>query len=151
MVTQFVGFLAGWSQPGALPPLLAASLAGLLTTWVTFAPCFLWIFAGAPYIDWIASRPRLTGALQAITAAVVGVIANLSVWFAAHVLFTDLSLREVGPLTLLVPAWPSLDGTALGLTVLAGGLIWGLRLDLIKVLPAMALAGLGATWALGGI
>lgn len=147
LVTEFVGFLAG-AQAGGWGLGLAAAL---VTLWVTFAPCFLWIFAGAPYIEWIASRPRLTGALQAITAAVVGVILNLSVWFALHVLFADLDTLTAGPLSVLVPVWSSLDGTALGLTALACGLIWGLRLDLMKVLPIMALAGLGATWALSGI
>jgi chromate transporter len=147
LVTQFVGFLAG-AQAGGWGLGLAAAA---VTLWVTFAPCFLWIFAGAPYIEWIASTPRLTGALQAITAAVVGVILNLSVWFAAHVLFTDLALHTIGPLHMITPIWASLDAMALGLSVLAAGLIWGLRLDLLRVLPAMAIAGLGATWALGGI
>ncbi|MDG3040572.1 chromate efflux transporter [Roseicyclus marinus] len=147
LVTQFVGFLAG-AQAGGWGLGLAAAL---VTLWVTFAPCFLWIFAGAPYVDWIASRPRLTGALQAITAAVVGVILNLSIWFAAHVLFGNLESQPVGPLRVLVPVWTSLDGVALGLTGVAAALIWGLRWDLMKVLPVMALAGLGATWATGGI
>jgi chromate transporter len=147
LVTQFVGFLAGAQQGGWWLGLAAA----LVTLWVTFAPCFLWIFAGAPYVDWIASRPRLTGALQAITAAVVGVILNLSVWFAAHVLFADLETLSAGPVTALVPVWSTFDPIALGLAALAAGLLWGLRLDLMKTLPVMALAGLGATWALGGI
>jgi chromate transporter len=147
LVTQFVGFLAGAQQGGWWLGLAAA----LVTLWVTFAPCFLWIFAGAPYVDWIASRPRLTGALQAITAAVVGVILNLSVWFAAHVLFADPETLSAGPVTALVPVWSTFDPIALGLAALAAGLLWGLRLDLMKTLPVMALAGLGATWALGGI
>jgi chromate transporter len=142
-----VGFLAG-AKAGGLGMGLAAAV---VTLWVTFAPCFLWIFAGAPYVDRIASRPRLTGALQAITAAVVGVILNLSVWFAAHVLFADLETLSAGPVTALVPVWSTLDPIALGLAALAAGLLWGLRLDLMKTLPVMALAGLGATWALGGI
>jgi chromate transporter len=147
LVTQFVGFMAG-AQAGGWALGLAAAL---VTLWVTFAPCFLWIFAGAPYVDWIASRPRLTGALQAITAAVVGVILNLSIWFSAHVLFGALDTLPVGPLAVLVPVWTSLDELALGLTAVAGALIWGLRWDLMRVLPVMALAGLGATWAIGGI
>jgi chromate transporter len=147
LVTEFVGFLAG-AQAGGWPMGLAAAL---VTLWVTFAPCFLWIFAGAPYVDWIASRPRLTGALSAITAAVVGVILNLSVWFATHVIFTDLETVTAGPLSLLVPVWSSLDTAALTLTAVAAALIWGLRLDLLKVLPLMALAGLGLTWATTGI
>jgi len=147
LVTEFVAFLAG-AQAGGWALGLAAALVAL---WVTFAPCFLWIFAGAPYIDWIATRPRLTGAMQAITAAVVGVILNLSVWFAAHVLFADLETLTAEPASVLVPVWASLDWVALGLTALAGGLIWGLRLDLIKALPLMAVAGLVASWALSGI
>src|SRR4051812_31090793 len=87
MVTQFVGFMAAFRAPGALPPLLAGTLGGLLTTWVTFAPCFLWIFVGAPYIERLRGNPALAGALSAITAAVVGVILNLAVWFALHTVF----------------------------------------------------------------
>ncbi|MCT4685530.1 MAG: chromate efflux transporter [Roseicyclus sp.] len=147
LVTEFVGFLAG-AQAGGWPLGLAAAL---VTLWVTFAPCFLWIFAGAPYIEWIASRPRLTGALQAITAAVVGVILNLSAWFAAHVLFAELETVTAGPLALLLPVWSSLDAPALGLTALAAGLLAGLKLDLLKALPLMALAGLVVSWATTGI
>ena len=147
LVTQFVAFLAGAQAGGWWLGLAAACVA----LWVTFAPCFLWIFVGAPYVDWIASRPRLTGALQAITAAVVGVILNLSVWFAAHVLFADLDALEAGPITALVPVWSSLDIGALGLTALAAALLWGIRLDLLKALPVMALAGLCASWLAGWI
>ncbi|MBF9059777.1 chromate efflux transporter [Rhodobacterales bacterium HKCCSP123] len=147
LVTEFVGFLAG-AQAGGLWLGLAAAL---VTLWVTFAPCFLWIFAGAPYVDWIASRPRLTGALSAITAAVVGVILNLSVWFAAHVLFDRLETVTAGPLSVLRPVWSSLDAQALALTALAAALILGLRSDLLKALPLMALAGLGITWVTSGI
>jgi chromate transporter len=87
MVLQFVGFLGGWNQPGALPPLLAATLGALITTWVTFIPCFLWIFLGAPHIEQLRGNEKLTTALSAVTAAVVGVILNLAVWFGLHVLF----------------------------------------------------------------
>ncbi|TNY46796.1 chromate transporter, partial [Streptococcus pyogenes] len=86
LVTPFVGFLAGFAEGG----LGLALIAGLITLWVTFVPCFLWIFTFAPYVEWIATRPRLTGALQGITAAVVGVILNLVLWFALHVLFDSL-------------------------------------------------------------
>jgi chromate transporter len=86
MVLQFVGFLGGWNQPGNLPPLLAATLGALITTWVTFTPCFLWIFLGAPYIEALRGQKQLTAALSAVTAAVVGVILNLAVWFGIHVL-----------------------------------------------------------------
>jgi chromate transporter len=85
MVLQFVGFLGAWNQPGNLPPLLAATLGALITTWATFVPCFLWIFLGAPYSEKLRDEKRLTAALSGVTAAVVGVILNLAVWFGIHV------------------------------------------------------------------
>src|SRR5207247_314626 len=87
MVLQFVGFMAAFRDPGALPPLLAGTLGGLLTTWVTFIPCFLWIFAGAPFVEALRGNKALNAALSSITAAVVGVVLNLAVWFALHALF----------------------------------------------------------------
>ncbi len=113
---------------------------------MTFAPCFLWIFAGAPYIDWIAARPRLSGALRAITAAVVGVILNLSIWFAVHVFFASVGATSLGPATLLTPDPTSLDPVAVTLALLAGYLIlrrhWGL--PSVLGLAALLGAGLGA-------
>jgi chromate transporter len=87
MVLQFVGFVGAWNHPGNLPPLLAATLGALITTWVTFVPCFLWIFLGAPYVEKLRRHELLTAALSAVTAAVVGVILNLAVWFGLHVIF----------------------------------------------------------------
>jgi len=87
MVLQFVGFLGGWQHPGDLPPLLAATLGAFITTWTTFVPCFLWVFLGAPHIEQLRSNAKFTSALSAVTAAVVGVILNLAVWFGLHVLF----------------------------------------------------------------
>jgi chromate transporter len=87
MVLQFVGFLGGWNHPGGLSPLAAASLGAAITTWTTFLPCFLWIFLGAPHIEQLRGNERLTAALSAVTAAVVGVILNLAVWFGLHVFF----------------------------------------------------------------
>src|SRR5262249_1166579 len=87
MVVQFVGFLGGWNHAGSLPPLMSATIGALLTTWVTFVPCFLWIFLGAPYIEQLRGNKDLTATLSAITAAVVGVVLNLAVWFAIHALF----------------------------------------------------------------
>jgi len=87
MVLQFVGFLGAWNQPGHLPPLLAATLGALITTWTTFVPCFLWIFLGAPYVEKLRGNESLTSALSTVTAAVVGVILNLAVWFGLHVIF----------------------------------------------------------------
>jgi chromate transporter len=89
MVLQFVGFLGGWNHPGALPPLLAATLGAFITTWTTFVPCFLWIFLGAPHIEQLRGNVKLTAALSAVTAAVVGVILNLAVWFGKHVLLPE--------------------------------------------------------------
>ena len=87
MVLQFVGFMGGWQHPQGLPPLLAATLGALMTTWATFTPCFLWIFLGGPYIEKLRGNMKLTAALSAVTAAVVGVILNLAVWFALNALF----------------------------------------------------------------
>ena len=103
MVVQFVGFLGGYRNPGALDPMLAGTLAGMLTTWVTFVPCFLWIFLGAPYVEALRGNRALGGALAAITAAVVGVILNLAVWFALHVLFAEVHEVRAPGLTLDVP------------------------------------------------
>jgi chromate transporter len=148
LVTEFVGFLAG-AQAGGPGLGLAAAL---VTLWVTFAPCFLWIFAGAPYVEWIASRPRLQGALDAITAAVVGVIANLSLWFALHVVFGEVSrVGAPGGPGLWLPTAASVDIGALVLIALAAALVFWRRLDLLTVLPLMALAGLGWSLATGAI
>jgi chromate transporter len=87
MVLQFVGFLGGWNHPGNLPPLFAATLGALITTWTTFVPCFLWVFLGAPYIEKLRGAKQLTAAFSTVTAAVVGVILNLAVWFGVHVIF----------------------------------------------------------------
>ena len=87
MVLQFVGFMGGWQHPQGLAPLVAATLGALLTTWVTFTPCFLWIFLGGPYIEKLRGNVQLSAALSAITAAVVGVVLNLAVWFGMNALF----------------------------------------------------------------
>ncbi|MBU0642273.1 MAG: chromate transporter, partial [Alphaproteobacteria bacterium] len=137
LVTEFVGYMA------ATPLGLWGGVIGAaLTLWVTFVPCFLWIFAGAPYIDWISTRPRLSNALKAITAAVVGVIASLSWWFTLHVLFAQTARLTLGPLRLDLPMLQSLDLRALALMVLAGGLLFGLKRGLMTVLALVALAGL---------
>lgn len=119
MVVQFVGFLGGYRDPGALPPLLGGSLAALLTTWVTFAPCFLWIFLGAPFVETLRHNRALAAGLTTLTAAVVGVIGTLALWFGLHVLFTTVTAVTVGPLTVSVPDPASLQPIALGLAVLA--------------------------------
>ncbi|MBW7057413.1 chromate efflux transporter [Paracoccus bogoriensis] len=140
MVTQFVGFMAALRDAGGLPPLLAGALGGLLTTWVTFVPCFLWIFLGAPFIERLRDDRIVAAALTAITAAVVGVILNLALWFGLHVLFG--TLRPVGGLALEVPVWSSLDPWAALLTLAALVAVLRLRLSPITVLAACAVAGL---------
>lgn len=137
LVTQFVGFLAGYKDAG----LMMALAASLLTLWVTFVPCFLWIFAGAPYVEWIAEQPRLRGALQAITAAVVGVILNLSIWFALHVLFGKVEKKQSGFLTLWIPDVSSIQWLAIGLFLLSAYLAFRWRFDMFKILAITALLG----------
>jgi chromate transporter len=123
----------------------------VVTLWVTFVPCFLWIFAGAPYVEWISHQPRLTGALNAITAAVVGVILNLSLWFALQVLFGEVTNVALGPMTLALPTLSTLIPGALILSALAAALLLWRKIDLLKVLPVMALAGLGYVAVTGGL
>jgi chromate transporter len=142
LVTEFVGFLAG-VQAGGWGLAVAAAL---LTLWVTFVPCFLWIFAFAPYLDWAATRPRLQSALSGVTAAVVGVIANLAIWFGLHVLFASVTLHSFGPLNLLLPDPRSLSLLALAIMLGAGVLLLRRHWSLIAVLALSAVAGaLGMT------
>lgn len=138
LVTEFVGFLAGYGQGGF--PLAFAAAA--LTLWVTFAPCFLWIFAGAPYIDWLGAQPRLAGALSAITAAVVGVILNLSLWFALHVFFGEVTARPLGLFTLWTPTLETLDWRVLALTALSAIMLLGFHRSVLQTLAVAAIAGL---------
>ncbi len=119
LVTEFVGFLAGFNGAGWGVGIAGAGVA----LWATFTPCFLWIFAGAPYIEWLNGQPRLKGALAGITAAVVGVILNLAIWFALHVFFADVSLQNAGPLTLWLPDFATLDWTVVGITIVSGYLL----------------------------
>lgn len=142
LVTQFVGFLAAWRQPGMLEPLLAGSLGGLLTTWVIFAPSFLWIFLFAPRVEKLRENAKLAGALSAITAAVVGVIANLAAWFAMKLLFAEARPVSGFGLDFERPVLASLDPAALGLTLAAAALLFGFRFGIIGTVGLMAAAGL---------
>lgn len=142
LVTEFVGFLAAFKQSG----ITLAFVAALVTLWATFAPCFLWIFVGAPYIDWIADQPRLKGALNAITAAVVGVILNLAIWFSLHVFFTSVTRVTTGPLTLWLPDISSLDWRVIALTAISAWLIFRAQWGLSRVLLVAALAGITLTY-----
>ena len=130
LVTEFVGFLAAFQEGG----IKLALIAGFLTLWVTFIPCFLWIFAGAPYIDWISSQPRLHGALSAITASVVGVILNLSIWFMLHVFFEKISDVQFGPINLLWPNFSYINVPAIFLTSISIWLIIKLKWNIASVL-----------------
>lgn len=145
LVTQFVGFLAALRAPEPFGPWTAALLGAGLTTWVTFAPCFLWIFALAPLMDRIRSIAWLQGSLAAITAAVVGVIANLSLWFALHVLFTQVGKLQAGPLALWWPQWSSLNPAALAIAVLAAVLLFRFKTGIIKMLAVCASIGMALT------
>ncbi len=138
MVTQFVGFLAGSRAPGGLPPLVAGTLGGLLTTWVTFVPCFLWIFLGAPHVERLRRHRALSAALAAITAAVVGVILNLGLWFALHALFSD-QLRRAG---IDLPVLSSVDWPAALLTLAAVLAVFRLKWGVLPVLGFCAVAGI---------
>jgi chromate transporter len=149
MVTQFVGFMGAYRHPGGLDPFVAGTLAGLLTTWVTFVPCFLWIFLGAPFVETLRANRALTGALSAITAAVVGVVLNLALWFALHSLFRHVVKVSTGPLRFDLPVPHSVDLAACALAALALVAIFRLRLGAPAVLAGCAGAGL-AWWALSG-
>ena len=142
MVTQYVGFLAAFRVPEPFSPLLAGVLGAALTTWVTFAPCFLWIFALAPWIERLEHAPRLRGGLAAVTAAVVGVIANLSLWFMIHVLFSRVGESRFGPARLYLPDWASFDWRAAVLAALAAILLFRFKTSVPKVLGIAALGGL---------
>jgi chromate transporter len=151
MVTQFVGFLAAWREPGGMPPLLAATLGGLLTTWVTFVPCFLWIFFGAPFVEALRANKALGAALGAITAAVVGVILNLAVWFALHVLFAkQVPVRWLGA-SVELPVPSSVDLPALVLSLAAALAIFRFKFGMIPVLLASSMAGVVYYLVLGHV
>ncbi|MHB1103069.1 MAG: chromate efflux transporter [Devosia sp.] len=144
LVLSYVGFLAAFRQPMGLDPLLAGVLGATLSTWVTFVPCFLWIFLGAPYVERLRGNERLSGALAAITAAVVGVILNLAIWFGLHVVFREVGTLTAGPLSLVAPVWSSLDLLALGFSVIAAVALFRLKLGILPVLALAAALGLAA-------
>ena len=144
LVLTFVGFMAAYRSPGALTPLAGGLTGALLTTWVTFVPCFLWIFLGAPWIEKIRENRALTGALAAISAAVTGVILNLAIWFGLHTLFANVKLVSFGPLHLNWPDWASLDVLSLGLAVLAGLMLFRFKLGTFTTLGVCAALGVVA-------
>lgn len=145
LVLQFVGFLAGFREPGGLPPLLAGSLGALLAVWVTFAPCFLWIFLGAPYVEALRGNKALSAALGAITAAVVGVIMNLALWFGLHVVFRQVQRVELLGLSPDLPVLASLDWRAAVLAAAAMVAMLRFKVGMIPTLAACAAAGVVLT------
>ena len=146
LVTQFVGFLAAFRAPAPFSPVTAGMLGAALTTWVTFVPSLLWIFAGAPFIEQLHSNRRLAGALAAITGAVVGVILNLSVWFALHVLFGKVTEMHTGPLRWYAFDPLALDLKAAALAAIAAVLAFKLHRGLIEVIVVMAALGIAVQY-----
>jgi chromate transporter len=142
MVVQFVAFLGAYRNPGDLDPWLAAVLGSMLTVWVTFVPCFLFIFLGAPYVERLRDSHALSAALTGVTAAVVGVIANLAVYFAVHTLFARTSTVSAGPIHLDVPVWSSYVPGSFVITAVAMVLVFGLKWSVLRTLGACALLGL---------
>jgi len=131
MVLQFVGFMAAYRDPGGLSPMLAGTLGGLLATWVTFTPCFLWIFLGAPFVEKLRGNKSLNAALSALTAAVVGVILNLAIWFAIHTVFRYTVPVRAFPFAFDAPNLMSVDGWALALSIAAAVAVFRFKIGMI--------------------
>jgi len=146
MVTEFVGFVGSYQHPGGLDPLLAGVLGALVATWATFAPCFLWIFLGAPFTEQLRGRERLSMGLTTITAAVVGVVLNLALWFAINTLFTTVNEKQIlgGPVP--VPVWSSIDRFAVVVATVCFIGLWRFRWNVVPVVIVSAAAGL--VWTL---
>jgi chromate transporter len=146
LVVQFVGFLAGFRDPGTLPPSLAGMLAATLVVWVTFVPSFLWILLGAPYVERLRGYASLDAALTAITAAIVGVILNLAVWFALHVIFRKVTFEQAGPVQWPHPDLATLDPVALVLALGSALALFVFRRGMVETLAGSAI--LGIAWRL---
>ena len=141
MVVQFVGFMGAYRNPGMLDPMLAGFVGAAITTWVTFVPCFLWIFLGGPYIEKLRGNKSLSAALSAITAAIVGVILNLALWFGLHVLFEKVIQQSFGPLRLYVPVWNSVEVAAVVLVASAMIAMLHFKIGMIPTLAASTFFG----------
>src|SRR5271167_4398746 len=138
-----------YRTPGMMPPLMTATLAGLLVTWVTFTPCFLWVFLGAPYVEALRGVRALSAALSAVTAAVVGVILNLAVWFGVHVIFRETVPWQGFGLKLSLPLLPSFDVFSAILAIAAAVAIFRFKVGVIQTLLACSLAGVALQLAFG--
>jgi chromate transporter len=141
-VVQFVGFMGAYRNPGNFSPLVAGVIGSVITTWVTFVPCFIWIFLGAPFIEYWRGNKSLTTALSAITAAVVGVILNLAVWFALQTLFGTVNESVVGPARFFIPIWSTLDVAGLFIAMAAFVALFRFRLSMLVTLAGSALVGI---------
>ncbi|CAN7213395.1 chromate efflux transporter [Pararhizobium sp. LjRoot255] len=141
LVLSFVGFMAAFRAPLGLDPLWTGVLGATLATWVTFIPCFLWIFLGAPYVETLRNNRALSGALAAISAAVTGVILNLALWFGLHILFAEVSRHVAGPLSMPLPAWQTFQPAAFLLTLLAALMLFKLKRGIVTTLVVCAGAG----------
>jgi chromate transporter len=146
LVLTFTGFMAAYRSPGALAPFAGGVLGAVLTTWVTFVPCFLWIFLGAPYVEKLRGNRALSGALAAISAAVAGVILNLAVWFALHVVFGKVDAFSWSWLTINWPDFSTLDPYALALSVLAALMIFRFHIGAITTLAVTGVLGYAISW-----
>jgi chromate transporter len=147
LVLSYVGFLAAYRNPLGFDPFLAGFFGATLTAWVTFVPCFLWIFLGAPYVEILRSNRALSGALTALSAAVVGVIANLALWFSLHVLFAEVRTMPVGPVSLSLPVLSSLNSGSAILSVIAFLLIFRLKMNVPTLLALCGLGGVALSFA----
>jgi chromate transporter len=141
LVVQFVGFLAAYNHPGTFDPMIAGTMGAAIATYVTFVPCFLWIFLGAPFVESLRGNAALAGALAAITAAVVGVILNLVVWFTIHVLFAKVGEIHAWGVKLIVPEWAGLDWAAAALALAAGLAMLRFHVNMMAVLAGSACIG----------
>jgi chromate transporter len=146
MVVQFVGFMGAYRHPGGFDPLAAGILGSLITTWVTFVPCFFWIFLGAPYVEQLRGNRLLASALSAITACVVGVILKLAVWFSIHTLFSKVNTFSDYGLNLELPVWSTLNYPAIGIALVACLLTFYWKVGMVKTLAICC--ALGAAYQL---
>jgi chromate transporter len=148
MVVEFVGFLAAYNNPGSLPPLVAGTLGAVITVWVTFVPCFMFIFLGAPYVERLRHNVSISHALTAVGASVVGVVLNLAIWFALHTAFDVVDEISVGPITVPVPDPSTVNFSAIVIALIAATLVFRFKVATLRVLGICAM--LGAAIALLG-
>jgi chromate transporter len=149
MVVEFVGFLAVYSNPGSLPPLVAGTFGAVITVWVTFVPCFMFIFLGAPFVEKLRHNQSIVNALTAVGASVAGVVLNLAVWFALHTAFDTVTEKSFGPIRIGVPDLSTVNLSAIVIALIAAVLIFRLRIGIVKVLGICA--ALGAIGAVLGL